>query len=220
MFDVAAVTPANAESKVKELADQLAVTLPLPLSPTADVRRHSLLAEAKTIALHTAARNVNNQAAAAVPDVIEQLRPGFERAVSAFVESVKNLPDELTSEALVQAGPSVLSEYQNACAAVSDIKSMDSWLTELINLPAFAGLPSGGVVTVLSPSSRGELAKLLTAHGNQKADWLEVELGGAYVEAARHGIEFRLNTPAESAKVRADIDSAPREKPKGVAYLR
>jgi hypothetical protein len=71
---------------------------------------------------------------------------------------------------------------------------------------------------VLSRSSRGELAKLQTAHGSGRTDRLEVELGKVYLAAARQGIEFGLNTPAESAQIRQSIESAPREKPKGVVW--
>jgi hypothetical protein len=58
------------------------------------------------------------------------------------------------------------------------------------------------------------LAELLIAHSSQKVDPLEVELGKVYLAAARSGIEFSLNTPAESAKIRADIESAHARSPR------
>lgn len=133
------------------------------------------------------------EASQALPEVIER-RPGFERAVSAFVEAIKGLPEELTSEALVAAGPNVLSEYQNAREAASVIASIYSWLAGLINLPAYAGVQTSPALRMLSAENRGELAKLRAAHQNRNADPLEIELGKLYLAAAREGIEFSLNT--------------------------
>jgi hypothetical protein len=64
---------------------------------------------------------------------------------------------------------------------------------------------------VLSPSNRGELAKLLAAHDSRNADPLEIELGRLFLCAAREGIAFSLNTPAESEQLRQTIESAPRQ---------
>jgi hypothetical protein len=97
---------------------------------------------------------------------------------------------------------------------------MDSWLAELVNLPAYAGLKTSPALRVLSPSSRGELSRLMTAHGSHKADPVEVELGTIYVAAAREGIVFSLNTPADSAQLLQSIESAPREQAGGVTYSR
>lgn len=140
--------------------------------------------------------------------------------MSAFVEAVENLPEKLTSEALVAAGPSVLSEYQNARAAAAVIESLDSWLAGLINLPAYAGQQTSPALRVLSPSNRGELAKLRTSHERRNADPLEIELGRLFLCAAREGIAFNLNTPAESAQIRQAIEAAPLEKARGVTYSR
>lgn len=79
-------------------------------------------------------------------------------------------------------------------------------------LPIFAALKTSPALRVLSPSTRGELSKLMTAHSGHKADPVEIELGTIYVAAAREGIAFGLNTPNESAQIRDRIEAAPRVK--------
>jgi hypothetical protein len=203
-IDTSAITMKNAEQAVGDLAARL---LPTQSEPG----KRSALDQAKDGILNRLGFEILSAAAEALPDVIEQLRPGFEHAVSVFVESVENLPQPLSSQALVDAGPSVLSEYQTAREAAAVIASMDSWLAGLINLPAFGGLQTSPALRVLSPSNRGELAKLLAAHDSRNADPLEIELGRLFLCAAREGIAFSLNTPAESEQLRQTIESAPRQ---------
>jgi hypothetical protein len=133
---------------------------------------------------------------------------------------VQNLPEKLTSEALVAAGPSAVNEYQNAREACQIIGTVDSWLAELVNLPAYAGLTTSPATRVLSPANRGELAKLRAARERRNADPLENELGRLFLAAAREGIEFSLNTPAESEQLSQAIESAPREQARGATYSR
>jgi hypothetical protein len=210
IVDTSSVTTKNADDAVAEPASRL---LPAQSEPG----KRSALDEAKSAILNQLGVEILREASQALPDVIEQLRPGFELAVSSFTEAVQNLPEKLTSEALVAAGPSAVNEYQNARDAASIIASLDSWLAELINLPAYAGLQTSPALRVLSPANQGELAKLRAAHDSRNADPLETELGKLYLCAAREGIEFGLNTPAESAQIRQTIESTPREKTRGVA---
>jgi hypothetical protein len=201
--DTSAITAKNAEQAVADLAARL-------LPAQAEAGKRSALDQAKDGILNRLGFEILSAAAEALPDVLEQLRPGFERAVSVFVESVENLPRPLSSQALVDAGPSVLSEYQNAREAASVIATMDAWLATLNQLPVYAGLQTSPALRVLSPSNRGELAKLLAAHDSRNADPLEIELGKLYLAAAREGIAFNLNTPHQSAQIRQAIESAPK----------
>jgi hypothetical protein len=203
------ITAKNAEDAVADLAARLLPTQSEPGKPG----KRSALDQAKDGILNRLGFEILSAAAEALPEVIEQLRPGFERAVSSFVDAVNNLPEKLSSEALVAAGPSVLSEYQNAREAASVIASMDSWLAGLITLPAYAGLQTSPALRVLSPSNRGELAKLRAAHESRNADPLEMELGKLYLAAAREGIAFSLNTPVDSARIRDDIESSHARRP-------
>jgi hypothetical protein len=209
-IDTSAITAKNADDAVAELAARI-------VPAHADAGEVSALDKARSAILNQLGLEIMREAAQALPDVIDQLRPGFDRAVSSFVEAVENLPEPLTSEALVAAGPSVLSDYQAAREAASVIATMDAWLATLNQLPIFAGLPTPPALRVLSPSTRSELSKLTTVHGSHKADSVEAALGTIYVVAAREGIEWSLNTPAESAQIRQTIESAPREKAKSVA---
>jgi len=68
--------------------------------------------------------------------------------------------------------------------------------------------------------AHGEIAKLQAAHESRSADPVELELGKIFVAAVREGVEFRLNTPVESAQILQSIESTPREKARGVAYAR
>jgi hypothetical protein len=72
----------------------------------------------------------------------------------------------------------------------------------------------------VQPARSSECPKLRAAHESRNGDPLEIELGKLYLAAAREGIAFGLNTPTESAKLAADIESAPREKAGGVTYSR
>jgi hypothetical protein len=213
-IDTASITTKNAEDAVAELAARL---LPAQSEPG----KLSSLDQAKSAIMNQLAGEILREASQALPDVIEHLRPGFERAVSAFAESVINLPEKLSSQALVAAGPSVLSEYQAALAASQFIHALDTWLASLKDLPVFAGLPPATpMLRVLAPATRGEYAKLRDAHEARNADAVEQELGTAYVCAVREGIAFSLNTPADSAQLLQSIESAPREKAGGVTYTR
>ena len=133
------------------MADLAARLLPAQ----ADAGQVSALDKAKSAILNQLAVEILREASQALPDVIEQLRPGFERAVTSFVEAVENLPEKLTSEALVAAGPRVLSECQVALAASQLIHALDSWLASLKDLPGFAGLPPATpMLRVWAPATR------------------------------------------------------------------
>jgi hypothetical protein len=209
--DTAAITAKNAEESIHRLAGQLVPTL-------AEPGKRSALESAKVSIMGRLGSEVLALASDAVPEMVEQLRPGFERATSLYVETVTKLPEELTSEAVVKAGPSVLADFQTAQSAAQVIATVDSWLAGLTQLPGYAGSPSEPTLRVLAPSTRAELAELLTAHSRHNADPLEIELGTVYLAAARAGIAFALNTPAESAQIRRSIESSPIEKTRDVAW--
>src|SRR3954447_20529745 len=70
VFDLAAVTPDNAEAKIREFADQLAMSVPVTEHRGVSV---SVLEAAKRWAVNDAATAVYRLAGCAVPGVIEQL---------------------------------------------------------------------------------------------------------------------------------------------------
>lgn len=105
----------------------------------AEPGKRSALESAKVAIMDRLGSEVLALASAAVPEMVEQLRPGFERSTSLYVETVAKLPEELTSEALVKAGPSVLADFQTAQSAAQVIATMDAWLAGLTQCPDTPG---------------------------------------------------------------------------------
>lgn len=215
VFDLASVTPANAEAKIRSYAEQLVPTLGL-VSRVGAVDL-SALDVAKQDALHAAARNVLVKAAEAVPGVIEQLTPEFDRAASDFAEAVSGLPDDLSDAAIVQAGPAVLAEYQRAAQAQAVIGGFDHWIASLRSLPGLGVGQVDPVTRVLRPADPDQLARLDSAQTKRYG-----QLNPLYVVAVREGVEFGMNTPQEAAQIRADIQArahadAERERRRAVA---
>jgi hypothetical protein len=194
-FDLASVTADNAEQKVREFAEKL--------MPTRAIDRFSTLAEAKRQALYLAARDMVAKAGAAVPEIVKQLTPDFDRAATEFTEAVKLLPDNVTSEALVSAGPAALEAYQAARSASAAIAGVDEWLSSLEEIPGLASerLP---LLRVLRPATNGQIYRLEQAR-DARVDSAHERLNKVYVEAARLGIEFGINTPREAVELRNSI---------------
>lgn len=132
-FDLKGLTQKNAEQKIREFAAALSVT---------DNREGgSAIDRAKSIALETAAREVIRLAADAADGVIDQMMPTLQEAAAAYVAAVDLLPNELTTENLVEAGPSAVAAYGQAQAAVGPIVAVINFVQELKDLPGYA--PNG-----------------------------------------------------------------------------
>ncbi|WP_322859548.1 hypothetical protein U8D42_17260 [Mycobacterium europaeum] len=200
VFDLAGVTPANAEAKIRSYAEQLVPTLGL-VSRVGAVDL-SALDVAKQDAVNAAARDVLVKAAEAVPGVIEQVTPEFDRAASEFTEAVSGLPDDLSDAAIVQAGPAVLGEYQRAAQAQTVIGGFDHWIASLRSLPGLGVGQVDPVTRVLRPVSVSQLSHLDNAQTKRYG-----QLNPLYVVAVREGVEFALNTPQEAAQIRAGIEA-------------
>lgn len=198
VFDLAGVTPANVEAKIREYADQLLPTLGL-VSRVGAVDL-SPLDVAKQDALRLATRDVLVKAGAAAPDIIEQLAPEFDRAASEFTEAVRALPDDLSDTAIVQAGPAVLAEYQRAAQAQGVLDRFDHWLASLRELPGSGAGPVDPITRILRPANPDQLSRLENAHSARYG-----KLRPLYVVAVREEIQFAMNTPREAARIRADI---------------
>lgn len=162
-------------------------------------------------------RSIIREASDAVPDMIEQLRPTFERAAAEYAEAVSQLPSDLTSDSLVQAGPDTLSAFQTAQAQKAIIAAVDTWVAALTALPKYVGSPEP-LLRVLKPTTRGELSKLQRAHSASK-NALETQIGPWYFVAAKEGIAFAINTPQESSAIRAEIEAQPQPKTSGQRWV-
>jgi hypothetical protein len=165
--------------------------------------------EAKRAVHRALASQVLHAAGAAVPEVIEKIKPSFDKAVIEFTEAVKALPDQITSSTLVDAGPAVLDAYQRGTAAAGVIGAVDSWLANLADLPAHAGFDRDRVLRVLAPSTPHQLQMLVIETGGNKDPHLQ-RLGALYVDAVRYGIQFAMHTPREAAQLRNDLEEAAR----------
>lgn len=196
-FDLESVTVANAEQAVRNFADELAPSLTV----TSDNR--SALDVAKQTAQRAAARKVLAEARAAVPDVVKQLTPAFNRAATKFAEAVALLPDHVTSEELVSAGPAALEAYQAALKAGEEIAQVQSWVDSLADIPGLVS-ERQPLLWVLRPTTPGQLHRLEQARG-ARVDAAHERLGKVYVEAARLEVEFGINTPREAVELRNDI---------------
>lgn len=156
VFDLAAVTPANAEAKVREFADQLALSLPTAAQQGVSA---SVLEEAKRRAVNDAARAVYRLAGAAVPDVISQLTPEFDKHAAAYVDAVAKLPENITAETLVSAGADAVQAYAVAQTEAAYLNRIDLWVAETRNLPGHASDPDKAL-RILRPDSALQLIKL------------------------------------------------------------
>jgi hypothetical protein len=155
---------------------------------------------------------VVNTAGALVPEIIGQIRPAFELAVSEYREALQTLPEDTSSDALVAAGPSTLAEYLRATTAAASIAAFDEWLSGLVWLPAFAGHNPEAALRVLKPTNRAQLHILTNAQGSAGA------LNPLYVAAVRNNIEFEIHTPAEASEIRQLIEAQPVERRGGPKF--
>lgn len=131
-FDLDSLTPDNAEAKIRELAQSVALSVPQGPNGASG----SVLVMAKQQVMDAAARRVLSLARAAVPDAIKQLAPRFSKAAEAYTEAVSKLPDEITSDTLVSAGPDAVEAYGQARTAAGYLDgSAPGWRVP----PAWAG---------------------------------------------------------------------------------
>lgn len=185
-FDEAGVTAANAESKIRELAEELTI--------------QQVIAEAKTKAVNEVARRVIRLARAAVPDVIEQLTPEFNEHADAYVQAVAKLPEELTAETLVSAGANAVTAYGQAQREAHYLNVISSWVAG--TGPLGFGSVMYPVLRILRPTSPMELIKLEEAHGAMsRFDQAVRGIDPVLYTAARMGIEFGINTLTECAEI-------------------
>jgi hypothetical protein len=189
--DAGAITAKNAEQYVRDLTETLG--------------KAAHFDDARSRVLRALAISILHSAEAAVPELIEEIRPEFEKAVSDFTEAVELLPEQVGHDTLVDAGPDVLAAYHRAVAANKVIAKFDAWLAGLVQLPAFAGR-TPELVRIVKPTTRAELYTLLDSNGHNY-----LQLSPLYVIAAREGIEFDLLDPIAASRLREEIEAQPVE---------
>jgi hypothetical protein len=192
-FDTTGVTVENIGEKIEAVALALAV---------AD--KHN---EARKQAQVALAHRVIAAATAAVPEIVEELKPTFDKAVQRYVAAVEKLPARFTADELLGA-PEVEEAHREACDAAKDVKRIDVWLASTADLPGHGSSERHSVLRVVSASSRSELKALLDSE-KAKHSVAEQKVVPMYRTAVELGLEWRMATAAEATAARREIDSTP-----------
>lgn len=209
-FDLSAVTAANAESIIRQYADDL-----VPLAGRVRTNDYqSPLQIAKRKFTDAAARRVIQLAATEVDNAIEQLSPEFDRQAQVYAEAIEELPHPITSDTLVSAGGSALSAYATAVKAADYMASVRSWINSTNLFPGWNGQPEP-VLRLLTPKSLWGLELMEEAH-NRTGHWSDadttlVRLDPAFYEAAKNYVGlFKINTATEAAEIRRTLEDKAR----------
>ncbi|MDO1485103.1 Uncharacterised protein [Rhodococcus rhodochrous] len=213
-FDLTDITAANAEEKVVDFANRL-----MPALKTGDHTSRTPLEEAKQRMLEAAASDVLGKATAAVPVVIEQLTPEFDKHAAAYVAAVADLPEKFDAASLLQAGAGAVAAYQIALSEAAHLNQASSWVAGTRALPGFTGLNVDVPLRILRPSNALQLAKLDAAL-YMNVDQAMDALNKVFYTAAREGIEFGINTLRECAELRRSLAITPETFSSGVTMAR
>jgi len=191
VFDIGSVTPANAEEKIREFADKLVLA-------DSSGSGQSVLERAKKRAVDEAARIVIRHGRTAVTEVISGLTPEFDQHAAAYTAAVSKLPDDLTAESLVAAGPGAVVAYGEAGQEAASLNKISSWV-------AGTGQLTGGdmdvVLRILRPESGVQLSKLDESH-YKTASQTVLAIDPVLFAAAKLGVDFGINTLPEAAQLR------------------
>ncbi|WP_328358585.1 hypothetical protein OG976_04765 [Mycobacterium sp. NBC_00419] len=198
VFDITAVTPANAEDKIRQLAEELA----LAQAPAGGL---SVLERAKTYAVDTAARSVISLGRQAVADVIDQLTPEFNRHAEAYAEAVAALPEDISSDTLLSAGPEAVGSYQVAQREAQYLNGISVWVAGTGPLSGSSAAERYPAIRILRPQTLLDLIKLEEAQ-QKPANPTLAAIDPVLFTAARRGIEFGINTLAECAETKARLE--------------
>lgn len=192
--DISKLATADVETTIRDLAQHIV---------TAEaVGRNSALADAKLRLLKNAAVQVVQLARQFAPAAREQLSVEFDKHAQAYIEAVHKLPEELTSESLIAAGPDAVSAYSVAQDEVGHLRQASRWVSDVRDIPGLGSGERDPVLNVLRPSDVAQLDRLDAAlHAN--VDTLLDSLDRVFVTAVREGVEFGINLPAESLTMAA-----------------
>ncbi|MEU1210778.1 hypothetical protein [Nocardia sp. NPDC005825] len=202
VFDLSKVTAANAEAELKKYAAEYIFTIETtnPLGG-----RVSPLSEAKRDAVDTAAGAVVRAAVDAVPGIVSALEPALSDAAHDYADAVAKLPDEITSENLVAAGAFAVAAYSDALEALRRISVAESWVASIANLPGHGGRPDRAL-SVFKPETFIQLSRLDSAHVRD-VDQAHKALNPVMVAGVRNSVPFGLNTPADAARLRRELET-------------
>lgn len=199
-IDIAKLTPADVEATIHDLAQHIV---------TAEaVGQNSPLMSAKLRLLKSAAAQVIQCARQFAPEARDQLAVEFDKHARAYVDAVQKLPEELTSESLVSAGPDAVSAYSAAQAEVEHLRQVSRWVSDVRGIPGLSAGADTRVLNVLRPSDIDQLHRLDTAL-RAEVDPALGRIDPVFAAAAREGVEFGINLPAESHRIRSELAYSP-----------
>ncbi|SIM00775.1 Uncharacterised protein [Mycobacteroides abscessus subsp. abscessus] len=199
-IDIAKLTPADVEATIHDLAQHIV---------TAEaVGQNSPLLAAKLRLLKSAAAQVIQLARQFAPEARDQLAVEFDKHAQAYTEAVRKLPEELTSESLIAAGPDAVSAYSVAQAEVEHLRQVSRWVSDVRVIPGLSAGADTRVLNVLRPSDIEQLHRLDTAL-RAEVDPALGRIDPVFAAAAREGIEFGINLPAESHRIRSELAYSP-----------
>jgi len=148
---------------------------------------------------------VAGAAVEAVPGITGALRPEYETDAAAYADAVSKLPETLTVESLVAAGPEALAAYTDAEREAEWFKPVVSWIASLDGVFGHKTQPDL-VLGVLRPETFEQLAKLDAAAVVNHDHSMRI-LNPVLFVAAREGVQFGMNTPHEAKRLRRQLES-------------
>lgn len=194
-LDITTITADNAEATIESLAEHIVFSETKPGALSAK-------AEAKRRIARMAAVHVIKEGSAAVPDIIEQLTPEFEKHVDAYIEAVSKLPEDITDESLIAAGPDAVAAYVDAQREAEYLNRISWWVSTTRDLPGHGGEPDQAL-NILRPEPTQLYIIDQAAHEADICKTLRA-IGPVFAAAAQHGIAFGINTSAEIAEIRGN----------------
>ncbi len=156
---------------------------------------------AKKRAVDDAARVVVRHGRTEVTEVVDQLTPEFDKHAAAYVGAVSKLPEDLTAESLVTAGPDAVAAYVQAQQEAAYLNKISSWVASTARL-------TGGDVEValriLRPANALDRLALDEAFAKPAEQTLRA-IDPVLFTAAKRGVEFGINTMPEAAQLRREL---------------
>ncbi|AWG62444.1 hypothetical protein DDT46_00455 [Mycobacteroides abscessus] len=200
-IDIAELAPADVESTIRDFAQHIITAWARQAQP-------SPLGDAKIRMMSMSATHIIKLARQFAPEARNQLAVEFDKHAKAYTEAVQKLPEELTSESLIAAGPDAVSAYSAAQTEVEHLRQVRSWVSDVRGIPGLGAGEDSLVLNVLRPSGIEQLHQLdaaLYANVDPALDRLD----RVFVTAVREGVEFGINLPAESHRIRAELAYSP-----------
>ncbi|ORB46971.1 hypothetical protein BST43_26380 [Mycobacteroides saopaulense] len=200
-IDIAKLAPADVESTIRDFAQHI-------ITAWARQARLSPMGDAKLRMMSMSAAHIIKLSRQFAPEARDQLAVEFDTHAQAYTEAVQKLPEELTSESLIAAGPDAVSAYSAAQAEVEHLRQVRSWVSDIRGIPGLGVGDADLVLNVLRPSGIEQLHRLDAAlHGN--VDPVLGRIDPVFAAAVHEGVEFGINLPAESHRIRSELAYSP-----------